>query len=132
MQSAPDYAIQIWMEDDNIKICFNDQGHTHVVSLDSGRTQCPSEADAWALVHHLRQEDRGPSDKPMSLVRGWHALRRILKDRAQQRTTPSFIGQTRSITQDQLDRMIRSYGGEVKVVGKKRTVSDVSLEDLGL
>lgn len=132
MEQAPAHAIQIWIDGENIRLCFNDEGKTHCVTLDSGRTQTPSEADAWALVDQIKKQDRDPSSKPMSSVRGWAALRNILKDRAHGARTPASIGETRSITQDQLDKMVRSYGGEVKLVGRKRTVENVSLDDLGL
>lgn len=132
MEQAPAHAVQVWMDGQNIKICFNDDGKTHCVTLDSGRTGTPSEADAWALVEQIKRDDRDPSSKPMSLVRGWAAFRNILRDRAQSARTPAMIGQTRSITQDQLDKMVKAFGGEVQVVGRKRTVENVTLGDLGL
>lgn len=130
MHTAPNYAIQIWIEGDDIKLCFNDAGQTHVVTLDSGRTGIPTEADAWAIVAAIKADERGPGVKPIAAVRGWAALKRTLRDRAE--AHHAKIGEKASPTQHQLDQLVRSFGGTITVVGKKRAPESVSLEDLGL
>jgi len=131
MQKAPDHALTIWLDGNDIKVLYQDGGQSHTVTIQAHTLGFPNENEAVAVVNKISRENRGPTDTPMLCVRGWMALTRLLRDR-RAALGRARIGEAASITQHQLEKMVKKFGGKVKVVGKKRDLKGMTLEDLGL